>query len=53
MKSLTSAEATGQAKQKEQWVSFFMQDEGLPQKPDFEDQGDLWRSQRPGKAETE
>jgi hypothetical protein len=37
MTSLTSGEATGQAKQKEQWVSFFMQAEGLPQKPDFQD----------------
>jgi hypothetical protein len=27
--------------------------EDLPQKPDFEDQGDLWRGQRSGKAETE
>jgi hypothetical protein len=24
--------------------------EGLPQEPDFEDQGDLWRGQRSGKA---
>ncbi len=27
--------------------------EGLPQKPDFEEQGDLWRGQRSGKAEGE
>jgi hypothetical protein len=26
---------------------------GLPQEPDFEDQGDLWRGQRSGKAEGE
>jgi hypothetical protein len=26
---------------------------GLPQVPDFEDQDDLWRDQRSGKAETE
>jgi hypothetical protein len=34
-------------------VSFFMQTEGLPQKPDFQDQDDLWRGQRPGKVEGE
>jgi hypothetical protein len=27
--------------------------EDLPQEPDFEDQGDLWRGQRSGKAEGE
>jgi hypothetical protein len=27
--------------------------ENLPQEPDFEDQGDLWRGQRSGKAEGE
>jgi hypothetical protein len=27
--------------------------EGLPPEPDFEDQGDLWRGQRSGKAEGE
>jgi hypothetical protein len=27
--------------------------DGLPQEPDFEDQGDLWKGQRSGKAKGE
>ncbi len=34
-------------------MSVILLTEGLPQEPDFEDQGDLWRVQRPGKAEGE
>jgi hypothetical protein len=47
---VTSGDARGQAKQKQSVILLF---EGLPQEPDFENQGDLWRGQRSGKAETE
>ncbi len=46
---MTSVEATGQANQEESDGCHFLT-EGLPQEPDFENQGDLWRGQRSGKT---
>jgi hypothetical protein len=49
---VTSAEARGQAKQKES-DGVILVTEGLPPEPDFDDQDDLWRGQKIGKAVAE
>ncbi len=45
---------SGEARQRRHRVmGVILLTEGLPQEPDFEDQGDLWRGQRSCKAEKE